>query len=313
MKVVAVILTLNEEQHLRRCVESLLGLANEILVMDCYSTDKTLDIARDLGARVLQHTWVNHSAQFNYALSQLHEDVDWVLRIDADEYLTPALANEIRAEIASLPEDVEGVYLPRRMKFLGRSIRHGGLFPVRVLRLFRYGCGKCENRWMDEHIRVAGQTVNFKHELIDDNLNSLSWWVQKHNNYASREVVDILNQEYSVTGHDSVGSLTSGSQASVKRWIKENLYLRLPGGFRAFAYFLYRYFIRLGFLDGSEGTAFHVLQGFWYRFLVDAKLAEVKRYMKANNCNAPAAINEVLQIDVVSQTEKSVETFTRIG
>lgn len=298
MKVVAIVLTFNEEQHLRRCIESVSNVVDDVLVLDCYSNDSTLDIANELGARVIQRAWVNHASQFNFALTQLEKNVDWVLRIDADEYLTPALTAEIRDNLASLPIDVEGVYLPRRMAFMGRMIRHGGVFPVHILRLFRNGAGECENRWMDEHVKVAGPTVNFKNELIDDNLNSLTCWVDKHNKYASREVVDMLNLEYRFMPHDTVASLSNGSQASLKRWTKENVYSRLPGGFRAFAYFCYRYFLRLGFLDGKEGTAFHVLQGFWYRYLVDAKLAEVKHYMNANGCSASVAIKDVLQIDM---------------
>jgi glycosyltransferase involved in cell wall biosynthesis len=299
VKLVAIILTLNEERHLRRCIESIESVVDEVVVMDCYSTDATLDIANELGARVLQKAWVNYATQFNYALTQLTENVDWVLRIDADEYLTPALASEISQNMANLSSDLDGVTVPRRLTFMGRLIRHGGVFPVQVLRLFRYGAGECENRWMDEHIKVAGKTVNFKHELIDDNLNSLSWWVNKHNNYASREVVDLLNLEYGFMAHDTVASLSDGSQASLKRWIKEKVYAGLPGGFRAFAYFCYRYFLRLGFLDGREGTAFHVLQGFWYRYLVDAKLAEVKRYILANSCSVQQGILDVLDIDVL--------------
>lgn len=298
MKLFAIVLTLNEERHLRRCIESIQGVADAVLVMDCYSTDNTLKLANELGARVLQKAWVNHATQFNYAITQLGEDVDWVLRIDADEYLTPALAAEIQQNMLNLPSDVDGVSFPRGMTFMGRLIRHGGVFPVQVLRLFRYGAGECENRWMDEHIKVAGKTVKFKNELIDDNHNSLTWWVNKHNNYASREVVDLLNLEYGFMQHDTVASLSDGSQASLKRWIKENVYARLPGGVRAFLYFCYRYFLRLGFLDGKEGTTFHVLQGFWYRYLVDAKLAEVKRYMRMNNCPVEQGIRDVLGIDV---------------
>ena len=101
------------------------------------------------------------------------------------------------------------------MTFQGRLIRHGGVFPVRVLRLFRHGCGQCENRWMDEHIKVAGPTVDFKGELIDDNLNSLTWWTDKHNKYASREAVDLLNLQYHFMPRDTVASLRGGAQAGV--------------------------------------------------------------------------------------------------
>lgn len=298
MKLVAIILTLNEAQHLPRCLASLAGVADAVLVADCFSTDDTLRIAQEHGARVVQREWVNYATQFNWALTQLDPDTDWVLRIDADEVLTPALAAEIRARLPGLGPDIDGAFCGRRMTFQGQRIRFGGLFPIRVLRLFRAGRGQCENRWMDEHIKVAGPTVDFQHELIDDNLNSLTWWTDKHNRYASREAVDLLNLEYGFMPSDSVASLRDGSQAGVKRWIKEKVYARLPGGFRALVYFFYRYVIRLGFLDGRVGFAFHVLQGFWYRYLVDAKVAEVKRHIQITGCDAATAIEQVLGIRV---------------
>jgi len=304
MKIAAVILTFNEERHLRRCIDSLTGVADEVLVVDCFSSDTTRDLALQLGARVLENAWVNHSQQFNYALTKLGEDVDWVLRIDADEYLTPALRAEIVDRLPTINADVSGVYLLRRMTFMGRMIRHGGVFPAKVMRLFRRGSGLCERRWMDEHIKVAGRTTSFDNELIDDNLKSLSWWVDKHNNYASREVVDLLNLEYGFISSETAASLPDASQASVKRWIKDNVYRRLPGGMRAFIYFLYRYLFRLGFLDGTEGAAFHVLQGFWYRYLVDLKLAQVKRHMQLHDCPVQEAVASVLDI-VVPQPERS--------
>lgn len=298
MKLVAVILTFNEELHLARCIDSLNGVTDEIVVVDCFSTDATLEIARSRGARVIQREWVNHATQFNWALTQLAPDTDWVLRIDADEYLTPQLLHEIRTRLPGVGPEFDGIYCSRRMTFQGKLIRHGGVFPVRVLRLVRHGRGQCENRWMDEHIKVAGPTVEFAGELIDDNLNNLTWWTTKHNHYASREAVDLLNLEYGFMPHDSVAALRGGNQAAVKRWLKEVVYARLPSGFRAFAYFFYRYVIRLGFLDGRAGTAFHFLQGFWYRYLVDAKVVEVKRYMARTGVDAVPAIRSVLGIDV---------------
>ncbi|ACF42878.1 glycosyltransferase family 2 protein [Pelodictyon phaeoclathratiforme] len=300
MKITAIILTFNEERHLARCIASLKGIVSEIIVADCFSTDATLDIACANGARVIQHEWVSHAAQFNWALTQLAADTDWVLRVDADEYLTPNLIAEIKSTLPGIGTKIDGVYCSRRMTFQGRLIRHGGVFPARVLRLFRYGRGQCENRWMDEHIKVAGPTVDFNGEMIDDSLNSLTWWTEKHNKYASREAVDLLNLEYGFMPHDSVASLRNGKQTGVKRWLKEEVYARLPGGFRAFTYFFYRYVIRMGFLDGQAGTAFHFLQGFWYRYLVDAKVFEVKRYMRDTNANIVMAIDKVLGVKLES-------------
>jgi len=298
MKIIALILTYNEELHLARCIGNLNGLVDEVVVVDCFSTDATVFIAESLRARVIQHEWVNYAMQFNWALTQLASDTQWVLRIDADEVLTPELITEIKLRLRDIGSEVDGVYWGRRMTFQGRLIRYGGIFPVRVLRLFRHGRGRCENRWMDEHIKVAGATADFTNEMIDDNLNTLTWWTDKHNKYACREAVDLLNLEYKFLTFDSVASLKSLKQVGVKRWLKEEVYSFLPGGFRAFIYFIYRYVIRLGFLDGQSGTAFHFLQGFWYRYLVDTKVAEVRRYMYKHKVSVTLAIERVLGIKV---------------
>jgi glycosyltransferase involved in cell wall biosynthesis len=296
MNLIVVILTLNESRHLARCLESVKSSGASALVVDSFSTDDTLRIAESYGARVVQHPFVNHALQFNWALSQLDATAEWVMRIDADEYLTPVLIAEIRDRLPLVGHQIRGVYCGRRMTFQGKLIRFGGIFPIRVLRLFRNGFGECENRWMDEHIKVVGPTESFRGEIVDDNLHSLSWWITKHNGYASREAIDLLNLQFRFMPHDSVASLRTASQAGVKRWIKERIYARLPGGFRALVYFFYRYVLRFGFLDGSSGTAFHVLQGFWYRYLVDAKVAEVKRYLTTNRCAPSEAIERVLGI-----------------
>jgi glycosyltransferase involved in cell wall biosynthesis len=298
MKLTAIILTHNEELHLARCLDSLEGIATALLVVDCFSTDRTVDIARAHGAIVVQHPWVNYATQFNWALDHLPDDSEWILRIDADEVVTQTLAAEIRRRLGTLGAEIAGVYCGRRMTFQGKAIRYGGLFPIRVLRLFRHRQGRCELRWMDEHIKVNGVTTDFRGDLIDDNLNTLSWWIEKHNKYASREAVDLLNLQYGFMPRDTVSSLLSGRQPAVKRWLKEEVYARLPGGSRALLYFLYRYVLRLGFLDGTAGTAFHVLQGFWYRYLVDAKVSEVKRYMRRNDVSVQTAVLNVLGIRV---------------
>lgn len=296
MKLVAVILAFNEEMHLRRCIESLRGCVDGILVVDSFSTDGTTKIAEEMGARVLSHAFHNYATQFNWALEHVDADTDWVLRIDADEVLTPELAREMRDRMGALPPNVAGIYINRWMVFLGRSIRWGGVYPIRVLRIWRHGLGHCENRWMDEHVKVDGDTVVFPGGIRDENLNSLVWWTAKHNWYSSREAVDLLNLKWRFQPFETVASLGSG--AGVKRWVKENIYARLPGGARAFAYFFYRYVLALGFLDGKPGLAFHFLQGFWYRYLVDAKVDEVENYIKRHDVAMEEAIYRVLGIEV---------------
>ena len=164
------------------------------------------------------------------------------------------------------------------MHFLGRKIRWGGMYPVHMLRLWRTGRGHIEARWMDEHILVDGPVTHIDGELADINLNTVGWWTAKHNGYATREAIDQLLRDKSAPD-----TATLSPQARRKRWIKDNLYARLPLGLRPLLYFLYRYILRLGFLDGWQGLAFHTLQGFWYRFLVDVKIAEIRRLMQSRN------------------------------
>lgn len=298
MRISAVILTYNEARHILRCIHSIKNAVDEIVVVDSFSQDDTVKMARDAGAKVLQREWVNYADQFNWAMLQVSGDTNWILRIDADEYIDARLSNEISRQVRSAPQDCSGMYVKRRMKFLGEPVRFGGVFPVQVVRVFRVGRGRCEARWMDEHIKVDGLTTTLEGALIDDNLNSLSWWTAKHNSYASREVVDLLNIKYRFIPTDSVADLDLRREDLFKRWIKERVYSGLPLGFRAFLYFFYRYVLRFGFLDGRRAAQFHFLQGLWYRYLVDAKLAEVESLMVETRIDAPAAIEQVLGIKV---------------
>lgn len=297
MKITAIVLTYNEEIHLHRCLTSIKDVADEIVVVDSFSNDSTLVIAESFGAEILTNDWLNYSTQFNWALNQLPGDTDWVLRIDADEFLTDELIQQV-LQLKNNNAEIYGVYLNRRMAFLGKIIKYGGVFPIKVLRIFKYGYGYCENRWMDEHIKVKGQSLMLSGELVDDNRNTLSWWLDKHNKYASREAVDILNLEYSFMPHDTIASFDGLRSSEIKRWIKEAVYLRSPLGWRAFVYFIYRYIVRLGFLDGYRGFAFHFLQGFWYRYIVDAKVREVKNKMAESSLSVEASIEVVLGIKV---------------
>lgn len=292
------VLTFNEEQHIRRCIESVQNIAARIVVIDSYSVDRTREISLKMGAEVFINPFTNHAKQFNWALDNTNVSTKWVMRLDADEYITPELALVLPHRLLEVGEDVDGFTLNLRRIFMGKWLRHGALYPIRLLRIWRVGSGRCEERWMDEHVSVQGRVAHIDADFADHNLHSLTRWTEKHNKYASREAVDLLNLEYGFMPHDSVASLRGGNRAGVKRWLKEKVYVRLPGGFRAFIYFFYRYVLRLGFLDGQAGTTFHFLQGFWYRYLVDAKMAEVRRYMQTQGCDVTTAIEQVLGIRV---------------
>ncbi len=291
-----IILAFNEEKHLPRCLESLRGVASRVIVVDCFSTDRTVELARAAGAVVVQHAWVNYATQFNWALDNVAIDTQWTMRLDADEVVTPELAAALARELPLYPDGVVGLTVNRQIHFLGRWIRHGAIYPLRMLRVWRTGHARCENRWMDEHMVVEGGVAHLDADIADINLNSVTWWTDKHNRYASREAVDLLLHENSRVEAATAPRLSL--QAGMKRWLKLKVYARLPMGLRAFLYFLYRYFLRLGFLDGWQGFVFHFLQGWWYRMLVDVKVAEVQRHMRESGDTLEQAIERVLNIKV---------------
>ncbi len=264
-----IILTFNEKLHIRRCIENVSRIADKIYVVDSHSTDGTQEIARKAGASVIEHDYVNQAQQMQWALDNLKIATEWVMRLDADEYLTDELIKEIETELPKLPSEVKGVYLSRDVFFLGRNMRHGRIHPPKLLRIWRNGKAYIEQRWMDEQIVITeGKSVTFKSRFVDHNLNSLAWWTQKHNNYSNRELAVEAMRMYGIGADDD--SLKGRNQ-------KKGMYYRLPPFFRASMYFSVRYFFLGGFLDGKAGLTWATLQAYWYRFLIDAKLLEMKR------------------------------------
>lgn len=273
-----IILTKNEEQNLEKCIHSFNGIAKRIVIVDSYSTDGTVELAHRLGADVYEHSFENHAAQFNWALGNIGLDTEWVMKVDADEEFTSELAKEINDRLDSLPDNINGVILRRRVYFMGKWIKHGGMYPQLLLRIFRVGHGMSEMKLMDEHLIITdGGTVTFKNDFSDNNNKSLEWWIGKHNWYSNKEVLDQQMKVDAQNGSESVGETATSLQAKIKRFVKNHGYYSLPKFLRAHIYFIYRYYIRLGFLDGKEGKIFTFLQAYWYRFLVDAKMYECEK------------------------------------
>ena len=269
-----IILTYNEGLNIENCLKSVVDWANEVIIVDSFSTDKTLEIARKYTNKIAQRTFVNQAQQFNWALENLDIKSDWILRLDADEYLTEELKKEITEVLPKTQSEITGYYIKRRVYFMGRWIKHGGYYPTWFLRLFRKNKAKYEEKEVDEHmVLLEGKTLKLRNDFIDDNRNKLEWWVNKQNNHSSREVLAMINKNKDLFIKPNI----FGNQVSRKRWFKEKFYLKLPMFCRAFLYFIYRYFFRLGFLDGKEGLIFHFLSAMWYRFLIDAKLYEYQK------------------------------------
>jgi len=283
-----VMLTHNEERHISRALAAIRGIAREVFIIDSYSTDRTVEIAEAAGAVVLQHKFLNYAKQFEWGLANAPITSGWIMRLDADEVIEPDLAAEIEAKLPQLGAEVAGINLKRKHIFMDRWIQHGGRYPLILLRIWRRGQGRIESRWMDEHmITWGGHTVTFDGGFSDHNLNDLTFFTDKHNKYATREAIDILNQKYGLFARDEDLSTESSSfQASLKRMMKEKVYNRLPFWVGPIGYFIYRFVFQLGFLDGRPGLIYHSLQGGWYRFLVGAKVVEYERELESCTSSA---------------------------
>jgi glycosyltransferase involved in cell wall biosynthesis len=270
-----IILTFNEEKHIARCIKSLSTFTDKIFIVDSGSTDKTVEIAKRLGAEVAVNQWVNYATQFNFGIENTPFKTKWLMRMDSDEYVLPELSDEINQKLASTPEEISGMYIKRRVIFFEKWIKHGAFYPMWLMRIWRNGHGICEESWMDEHIKLfQGNVIHLEKDLVDHNLNNITWWTQKHNLYSIREVIDILNIKYNFRNFVAVEPKLFGTQEERKRYLKVK-YASVPLFTRPIFYFIYRYFIRLGFIDGKQGLMWHFLQGFWYRFLIDVKIYEI--------------------------------------
>lgn len=274
-----VILTYNEEMHIERAIKSVQSIASEIFVIDSGSKDATVKIAQKNGATVLYHPFINQAKQFNWALDNAPITASWIMRLDADEIIESDLALEIQQKIPQLDANIVGINLKRKHIFMDRWVRFGGRYPLILMRIWRTGYGRVEDRWMDEHVVISsGETTTFDGGFADHNLNDLTFFTDKHNKYATREAIEVLNHKYQLFNQDkSLNSDSTSFQASFKRNIKEKIYNKLPFTLSAFAYFIWRYIFQLGFLDGRSGLTYHFLQGYWYRFLVGAKIMELEK------------------------------------
>jgi glycosyltransferase involved in cell wall biosynthesis len=268
------VLTLNEEVNLPDCLASV-AWADQVLVVDSFSTDATVAIARAHGADVVEHAFENYSRQRNWALDTLPLRHDWVLFLDADERVTPELGAEIAAVVRGASEDgPRGYYLNRRLIFLGTWIRHAGWYPSWNLRLFRHRFGRYEDRAVHEHVVLRGRAGYLRHDLIHADGRGLEAFIDRHNRYSTLEARARLQ---AARGRSDGGRLAGrwlGSPVERKRLLRERVWPKVPA--KPLALFVYMYVLRRGFLDGRAGLAFCVLQAY-QEFTVGLKLAELER------------------------------------
>jgi glycosyltransferase involved in cell wall biosynthesis len=281
MRPAVILLSFNSAATLGATLARARELSDEIFVVDSFSSDGTVAVAESYGARVVQHEFEDYGAQRNWAMDHLPISTGWQLHLDADEVMDERLVAAILA-LSEEPEGPphEGYFIARYVRFLGRVLRHGGMSPTWHLRLFRSGVGRCEDRKYDQHFMLVGEgtTGQLSGEMIDDIAMSLSEWTARHNRWADGEVAEM---EEAQSGN-SAGRLVAdakGNPAQRKRALRQK-YNNLPLFVRPFALFAYRYFFKLGFLDGTEGFIFWTLQTFWFRFLIDAKIWEKRHQVE---------------------------------
>jgi glycosyltransferase involved in cell wall biosynthesis len=272
-----IILTFNEETHLPRLLQSIAGLNAPIFILDSGSTDQTLDIAQQYGAKVLYNKFENHPKQWDFALNNFEVQTSWIVGLDADQIVTPELFQLLQQfDNQKLDNSVHGIYFNRKNYFKGKWIRHGGYFPKYLLKMFRKGYGKSDlNENMDHRFIIEGKTVIWdKGYLIEENLkeNEISFWIAKHNRYSDLTAKEEIERQKALR-KQAVEPRFFGTPDQRIAWLKR-IWWQMPLFVRPFVYFVYRYFFQLGILDGKEGFIFHFLQGFWFRLVVDIKIEE---------------------------------------
>lgn len=267
--ITVIILTKNEEMNIARAIRSVGPVADRICVVDSGSTDKTVEIARTLGAEVVEHPFVTHGQQFNWAMNSLNITTKWIFRLDADEEVTPELAQEIVEKCALHKDDDVSAFVGNfRIYFLGRFLKHGGMYPFYRTTIFKNGKGYIdENGMRDQTVITEGRLEYLKNDFLHYDFKSLDAWINKHNWYSSLEVKNLVGDMT-----DADGKRTATADKTIK--MRDGLYYKLPRYFRARLYYWYRYYFKLGFLDGEAGRVHAFLQAYWYRYLIDAKLLE---------------------------------------
>ena len=272
--IAVIILTKDEKLHIGRCLERIAALSpRQVFVVDCFSTDGTQRIVEEWQndktgqthfiISVVEHEWPgNQAAQFQWSLDNLPIETKWILRLDADEYLTDELIAEIKDKLPRMDDDVDGVVLKRRhvVGWLGNRWIKRGMYPTKILRLFRKGHGRSDMKVMDEHIVVQRRIAEFEHDFVDHSLISFDEWKEKHRNYAKREAQSYL----------------SGERSTGEKAAKKEAYYKLPRYFRAVAYFMLRYIAKRGFLEGLPALRWHFWHGLWYRWIVDIEIGKMK-------------------------------------
>ena len=274
--ITAIILTYNEEKNIRRCLDSI-GSWCPIVVVDSFSTDKTVQIAEEFGAEVLQNKYLNHSSQWNWALKNVPVQTDWILAVDADFIVTDELKLKVDSLLSGDEKEYNGFYVIHEYVFWGSHIRFGGVKKY-WLRGIRKGYGKADSSdLVDFRFNIEGDIKNIRAKMIEQNEkdDDFSFWVRKQDLFSFRLAVEEEVRRRGLLEWEGEKGIFGNSDMRIKSL--RDIWLRFPLFVRPFIYFIYRYFFALGFLDGIGGFIYHFQQGLWLRMVVDMKILEIRR------------------------------------
>ncbi len=268
-----IILTYNEEVNLPHALDSVTDWAEQVFIVDSYSTDGTLEVAKRYSVPVYQNPWVDWANQRNWAMDNLPIETDWVFFLDADEQIRDGLRKEIESGISFVSHNISAFSVRQAFVFLGRYLKHGHDAPP-LVRLVRKGRAVWFCEGAREYCQVEGSIKQLKNCLWHEDHKGISDWIEKQNKNATRETKVLLESNGRI-------GVNKGQRKNIERpfraWLRTRIYLRLPGWFRPFFLFVYRYFLRGGFLDGYPGFVFCFLHAFWFPFVINAKVYEAKQ------------------------------------
>lgn len=267
-----ILLTFNSAGVIERTIAAARRVSPTVICADSFSTDGTPQILEQLGCEVHSRRFVHYADQRNWAIQTLGNQYPWQLHLDADEVLDAAAIDAIRLALAN-PGPSVGFLLKRRTYFLGRPLRHGGAHSWH-LRLFKSGAGACEDRLYDQHFICRGPTRRLAGLLHDMNVGSLTEWTTRHNRWSDLEAQELLRPTTAAERGTERLEGRLGADPRARRRTYKGAYYQAPRYWRVGLYFLFRYVVQLGFLDGRAGFLYAFFQALWFRMLVDAKLAE---------------------------------------
>tara|TARA_Y100000389_G_scaffold199224_1_gene237195 strand:+ start:5802 stop:6653 length:852 start_codon:yes stop_codon:yes gene_type:complete len=259
--ITAIILTYNEEVHIRRCIKSIKNFTNEIIIIDSFSKDQTLKECKKFkNIKIFQRKFIHQANQMNWALKNLNIKNRWILRIDADEYITNFNQKFFFGKL-SKNKKTNGFIFIRKIKFLGKVINHGLTSPHKTIRIWRNRKGRYPNISMDEQVIVKGKVDLLDSIIIDHNKKGFLFWLKKHLNYAKKET-----NEYFKRNKYSFKSKNISDRNKLKKY---KSYYNFPIFIRPIILFIYSYIYKLGFLSGVRGFLYYLVQNFLYRLIVD--------------------------------------------